>query len=52
MLAARNPDYTLRVIAGADHSFRVVAPSFVEVIGYAPEYLPTILQWLEKRVRK
>lgn len=52
MLAARSPDYTLRVIPGADHSFRLVAPSFVEMIGYAPEYLPTVLQWLTTRVGK
>lgn len=52
MRAARNPDYTLRVIPGADHSFRLVARSFVEQTGYAPQYLPTVVEWLRTRVVK
>ena len=52
MRAARNSDYTLTVIPGADHSFGVVATSVVEQTGYAPEYLPTVLEWLTKRAGK
>jgi pimeloyl-ACP methyl ester carboxylesterase len=52
MRAARNPDYTLSVIPGADHSFRLTVPSFVEQIGYAPEYLPTVVEWLRGKVVK
>lgn len=50
--AARNSDFTLTVVPGADHSFGLVAASFVEQTGYAPEYLSTVLQWLTKRVGK
>jgi pimeloyl-ACP methyl ester carboxylesterase len=52
MLAARNVDYTRRVIPGADHSFHLIAASFVEQTGYAPEYLRTVLEWLTTRVVK
>ena len=52
MRAARNSDFTLTVVPGADHSFGLVAASFVEQTGYAPEYLSTVLQWLTKRVGK
>lgn len=52
MRAARNSDYTLTVVPGADHSFGLVAASFVEQTGYAPEYLPTVLEWLTTRVGK
>ena len=52
MLDSRNEDSTVRVIAGANHSFLRVAPSFTEVVGYAPEYFRTILDWLNTKVRK
>jgi dienelactone hydrolase len=52
MRAARNSDYTLRVVPGADHSFRSVAASFVEVTGYPPEYFHTMLEWLRARAAK
>ena len=52
MLDARNADSTVRVIAGANHSFLRVAPSFTEVVGYAPEYFRTILDWLDTKVQK
>ena len=52
MRAARNSDYTLRTVAKAGHTFLVTAASFVEVTGYAPEYLRTVLQWLRTRVEK
>jgi pimeloyl-ACP methyl ester carboxylesterase len=48
MRAARNPDYTLRVIPRANHSFHLVAPSFLAVTGYAPEYLQVMVQWLTR----
>lgn len=50
MVAARNRDYTLRVIPGADHTLRRVAPSFLQETGYAPEYLRIVLEWLKTRV--
>ena len=52
MLNARNTDSTARVIAGANHPFLKVAPSFTEVVGYAPEYFQTILDWLKTRFQK
>lgn len=52
MLDARNADATVRVIAGANHPFFRVAPSFTEVVGYAPEYFRTILDWLKTKVQK
>jgi len=39
MLAARNSDYTLQVIPGADHTLRIDGPSFFLETGSAPEYL-------------
>jgi dipeptidyl aminopeptidase/acylaminoacyl peptidase len=52
MRAGRNTDFTLTQVPGADHSFGVVATSFIEQTGYAPEYLSTVLKWLTKRVGK
>lgn len=52
MRAARNSDFTLTEVPGADHSFGLVASSFIEQTGYAPEYLSTVLKWLTKRVGK
>ena len=49
MRAGGNSDYTSRVIANANHSFLLVAPSFVEVTGYAPEYFRTLVQWLRAK---
>ena len=50
MLAARNRDYTLQVIPGTGHTLRMVAPSFFQETGYAPEYFRTVLEWLKTRV--
>jgi hypothetical protein len=44
--AACNRDCTYRVIPRANHSFHLVAPSFLAVTGYAPEYFQTMVQWL------
>lgn len=52
MRAAGNADYTHRVIPGADHSFHLVARSFTEVTGFAPEYLRTLVQWISAKVVK
>ena len=52
MLNARNTDSTARVIAGANHPFLKVAPSFTEVVGYAPEYFRTILDWLKTKFQQ
>jgi len=52
MLAARNSDYTLQVIPGADHTLRIDAPSFFLETGYAPEYFRTILEWVQTRVTR
>lgn len=52
MLDARNADATVRVITGANHSFLRVAPSYTEVVGYAPEYFRTILDWLKTKFQK
>ena len=46
MRAARNARSTHRVIPGANHSFHLVAPSFLAVTGYVPEYFQTMVQWL------
>jgi pimeloyl-ACP methyl ester carboxylesterase len=44
-----NSDYTLRVITGAGHDLFIVAP-LVGSIGYTPEYIPGMLEWLQTRV--
>ena len=46
---AGNSDYTLRVIAGAGHELAIEAP-LVGIIGYTPEYIPGMLEWLRTRV--
>ena len=51
MHAAANRDFTTKVIPGADHTLRTVAPTFVQETGYAPEYIRTVLEWLKPRVR-
>jgi pimeloyl-ACP methyl ester carboxylesterase len=51
MLSAGNRDFTTKVIPGADHTLRTVAPTFVQETGYAPEYIRTVLEWLKPRVR-
>jgi pimeloyl-ACP methyl ester carboxylesterase len=44
-----NSDYSLRVIAGADHRVWVGA-SGIEKVGYAPEYISGMLEWLRTKV--
>jgi len=44
-----NSDYTLRVIAGVGHSLWLDAP-LVGSIGYTPEYIPGMLEWLRTRI--
>ena len=52
MRTARNKDYSVRVIPGADHSLRSVAASFVDVPGYAPAYFQTMFEWLKRTAIK
>jgi pimeloyl-ACP methyl ester carboxylesterase len=49
MQAARHADYRHQVIPGADHSFHVVAPSFLELTGFVPDYFRTVIEWLKAR---
>jgi uncharacterized protein len=46
---AGNTDYTLRVIEGADHGLWLDAPT-VERVGYAPDYIRGMIDWLRAKV--
>lgn len=48
---AGNTDYSLRVIAGAGHGLRINMRGLGDV-GYAPEYISGMLEWLRSRVEK
>jgi pimeloyl-ACP methyl ester carboxylesterase len=46
---AGNVDYSLRVIAGAEHILLIDAPA-IQNVGYAPEYISGMLEWLRAKV--
>lgn len=48
---AGNPDYSLRVIAGAEHGMQINGAG-IHATGYAPEYISGMLEWLRARVLK
>ena len=48
---AGNPDYSLRVIAGAQHGMQINGAG-VQSTGYAPAYISGMLEWLRTRVLK
>ena len=48
---AGNPDYSLRVIAAAEHGMQINGAG-VQATGYAPEYISGMLEWLRARVLK
>ena len=46
---AGNRDYSLRVVAGAEHGMQINGGE-VQSAGYAPEYISGMLEWLRARV--
>lgn len=54
--AAGNPDYTLRILANANHTgLEARTGSNAEMptlLRFVPDYRPTILDWLEARVKR
>jgi pimeloyl-ACP methyl ester carboxylesterase len=44
--AARNPDWTVKVIPGADHDFWMAEGPRIERSHYAPGYFDTVIDWI------